>query len=113
MTNSRYLLVTHPREADKLSIHGLLRYYHWERLDDQTVLVQGSFPVTHHGKLSEHPDVTMMPHQLSRKKLHAHVKKDNHLKALKSKLSLDDSHDMRDFLDSVETKLGPLLQPHK
>lgn len=112
MYTRRYMIVTHSKDnKDAVSVHGLLADYHWHRLDDDHVLLYGSYLPSHGNKLREHPDVSVMPHAVSSKPLSVHLDKTHHLKALSTHMKIEEDAQMTHFLDAVETRLGPVFQP--
>lgn len=127
MSTERYMIVEHKRdEADlyavggkvygRISIHTLLRSYHWHRIDDTHVILLGSYSSRHHNTLATHPRVTLMPHLSSSKQLKKHFDqkgKLHHYHALSKVFAMGENAAMGDFLDHVEEHLGPVFQPRR
>jgi len=126
MKRQRYIVVRYPVSSEKkhrvengifkdhLPIHELLHEYHWERLDDNFVLVTGEYTIGHHHMIMNHPHAHMLPSLGSGKKLYKHgidCGKQEHTKALIDRFKLNETHSIADLLDELEGKMGPMLLP--
>ena len=130
--SQRYMIVEYPKQdgdgmhvtpegklKNHLPIHELLGSYHFVRLDDDHVLVNGDFPIGHSVKLDKHPAVLVLPHVASAKSISVHGLKFNrtsHANALVRNLSdkgITASSTMSDILDEVSEKFGPVFMPNR
>ena len=132
MRRYRYLIVAYHKDTadalcvenglfkNHLPIHELLHEYHYTRIDDEHVLVNAEYPVSHHHLIDKHPHTLMLPSISSGKALHTHAvfvslkglnNKQKHVQALMSRYKLDPTHTMSDLLEKIEEHEGPLLMP--
>ena len=126
MRKYRYMVVRHPHSVasntrivnglfeNHLPIHELLHEYHWSRINDEFVLVQGEYSVGHFKMLSENAHTWLLPsigsaHILAK---HGNTRgKEEHSRALHSRYNLPVGAAMPDLLDAIEEQEGPLFSP--
>lgn len=124
MKKLRYMVVEHSRDEEELyiengevvgqvPIHHLLGAYHWTRLDDQHVLLMGSYSISHHATLANHEKVSVLPVMHSSKYIQNHEMKEQHKQALRAALRLDDDHTMEHVIEKLETHHSPIFAAHK
>jgi hypothetical protein len=104
----RYMVVHHPDQDKPLSIHHLLRSYHWEAIGAEHVLVLADVDPHHIDTLHAHPDVLLAPSVLSPKPLHTHAKENDkmHHYLLLKTIGVEESHTAAHLADLAVKTFG-------
>lgn len=92
----RFAVIRHPvNEGFPREIHGLLRNYHYESLDEEHIIVLCDVHPSHLDQVDQHEKVLLMPSLYSSKTIHAHAtgrNKSTHYLSLSKRLGLTPEH---------------------
>ena len=125
MVRQRYMILEYHRDTENklvinnagtlenhLPIHELLISHHWSRLDDEHVVVLGTYSIGNHKHLENHTRLSILPHLASAKPLHTAVKHQNHWHSLRQAVRADDIPlTMTDIVDDLEAIHGTVFGP--
>lgn len=92
-----------------MPLHHAIQEYHWSHLDQNHVILIGSFHPHYKKELDSRSDVSILPSTASSKAVSTSVKKSAHWAALKKNLGVSDTTTMVDVVELLAMKHGPLF----